>query len=144
MGFASQVQEMAPEEYFKELGKKFNEKRVFFWQEVLMGLTLDKAYERYGLDFMRSVSCNTPMMIVGSIEAAVSMDCIPNQLKHVASGLFFPILFLLFFNYNVVVGVGHDDPTLRGLVWATLALFLLVGVRGSGELNNRESHEKSK
>ena len=102
-----------------------------------MGLALDRAYERYGLDFMRSVSCNTLTMIVGSIEAAVSMDCIPNQLKHVTSGLFFPILFLLFFNYNVVVGVGHDDPLLRGLLWATLALFLLVGARGSGELNNK-------
>lgn len=144
MGFGQQAREMSPQEYFKELWKKFNEKRVFFWQEVLMGLALDKAYERYGLEFMRSVSCNTPMMIIASIESAVSMECIPNQLKHVASGLFFPLLFLLFFNFNVVVGVGHEDPLLRGLVWATLALFLLVGARGSGELNNKESREKTK
>ena len=59
----------------------------------------------------------------------------PPQLKHVASGLFFPILFLLFFNYNVVVGVGHEDPFLRGLVWSTLLLYLIVGLRGSGMMN---------
>lgn len=51
-------------------------------------------------------------------------------------GLFFPILFLLFFNFNVVVGIGHDDLLLRGMIWATMIFFTLAGLRGSGELNN--------
>lgn len=86
MGFPNQAQQMAPDDYFKELKKKYEEKRVFFWQEVLLGLALDKAYEKYGLEFMRSVTCNTPMMIVASIEAAVNFECIPKQLKHITSG----------------------------------------------------------
>lgn len=64
------------------------------------------------------------------------MECTPTSLKHVLSGLFFPLLFLLFFNYNAAVGVGHENETLKTLVWTTLALYLLVGFRGSGELNN--------
>lgn len=144
MGFPSQVQEMAPDEYFKELGKKFSEKRVFFWQEVVMGLALDKAYEKVGMDFMRSFSCHTPMMILSSLEAAISFECVPKRLRHVTSGLFFPILFLLFFNFNVVVGIGHENPLLRGLIWVTLAAYLLVGLRGSGEIGNAEGREKSK
>lgn len=144
MGFGNQVQEMSPEEYFKELGKKWKEQRVFFWQEVVMGVALDKAYERAGLEFMRSFSCNTPMIIVGSIQAAITFEWVPKRLRHITSGLFFPILFLLFFNFNVVVGIGHENPLLRTLVWATLAAYLLVGLRGSGELGGDEVKQQSK
>lgn len=99
-------------------------------------MALEKAFEKYGLNSLRSLNCNTLGMIVMSLENAVSFECTPSQLKHVFSGLFFPLLFLLFFNYNVAVGVGHENDTLRSLVWATLTLYLLVGLRGSGQLNN--------
>ena len=92
---------------------------------------------------MRSLGCNTAIMLVTSIEQAVSFDWIPKKIKHVTSGnstltlgLFFPLLFLLFFNYNVVVGVGKEDSFIRELIWTTMTLYLLVGLRGSGELNN--------
>ena len=58
--------------------------------------------------------------------------------------MFFPILFLLFFNFNVVVGIGHDDLLLRGMIWTTMIFFTLAGLRGSGELNNSEAKEKSR
>ena len=56
-----------------------------------MGAALDKSYEKYGLTFMRSLSCQTPMMMIGSIEAAVNFECIPKQLKHITSGIIYEI-----------------------------------------------------
>jgi hypothetical protein len=44
----------------------------------------------------------------------------------------------------VVVGLGHDHLLLRGLIWATLAVYLLVGLRGSGELNSEGTKQRSK
>ena len=40
---------------------------MFFWQELLQGVALDRAYERCGLDFMRSLSCQFLQMLVQSI-----------------------------------------------------------------------------
>lgn len=56
-----------------------------------MGAALDKFYEKYGLSFMRSFSCQTPMMMIGSIEAAANFECIPKQLKHITSGIMYAI-----------------------------------------------------
>jgi hypothetical protein len=34
---------------------------------VLTGAAFNKACDKYGLDFMHSLSCNTPAMIVASL-----------------------------------------------------------------------------
>ena len=46
MGFGGQQQEESPEEYLKNLKKKWEDKetRVFFWQELLHGVVIDRLY----------------------------------------------------------------------------------------------------
>ena len=50
-------------------------------------------------------------------------------------------MFLLFFNYNVVVGIGNTDELLKGLVATTLVLYLLVGLRGSSRFVGEKAQQ---
>lgn len=59
-------------------------------------------------------------------------------------GLFFPLLFLLFFNINVVVGVAAVDQLLRIMSATTLILYFLVGLRGNSRLNTDSMKNKTK
>ena len=65
-GLGLQAPHESPEEYFKNLKKRWNdqEERVFFWQEVLHGVALDRLYEKFGLDFMRSITCQPAILII--------------------------------------------------------------------------------
>ena len=78
----------SPDEYFKNLKKKWGneEERVFFWQEVLHGVALDRLYEKYGLDFMRSLTCQMPQMVIFSIQNMLNFDWIPSRLKPITAG----------------------------------------------------------
>ena len=77
-------------------------------------MVIDRFYERIGLDFMRSFTCQMPQMLVQTIEMMLNFSWVPLQLKPITSGtnrsklgMFFPLLILLFFNYNVVVGMAN-------------------------------------
>ena len=56
--------------------------------EVVTGITLDKIYHKFGLDFLRSISCQTPMMLAASIEMALAFEGIPYYVKHIIAGTF--------------------------------------------------------
>ena len=60
------------------------------------------------------------------------------------SGMFFPICILLFFNYNVVVGMADTDSLLKMMVYITMFLYLMVALRGSSVLKGERMEKKSK
>lgn len=77
--------------------------------------------------------------ILNPKHAQFRLDSLPTQTRHcrytfINSGLFFPIMFLIFFNYNVVVGVSAQNMLLKILSYVTISLFLLVAFRGKSEL----------
>jgi len=66
----------------------------------------------------------------------ISFDWVPLRIKPITNGLFFPLMFLLFFNYNVVVGVTATDDYLKVLAYTTMTLYLLVALRGCSSLKS--------
>lgn len=46
------------------------------------------------------------------------------------------MLFLMFFNFNITVGIGKENITLRYLIYSTLVAYIFVALRGSGNLNS--------
>lgn len=112
--------------------------RVFFWQELLHGVVIDRLYEKWGLDFMRSLTCQAPQMMIHTIQSMINFDWIPNRLKPIFCGMFIPIIILMFFNYNVVVGIAGNDNLLKGSMYLTAFVYLLAALRGSSVLNKPE------
>ena len=108
---------------------------------MLEGNVSSKMYEKWGIECMRSFTCHTLKMFVGTIQMMLNFDFVPIRLRHITSGLFFPLMFLLFFNYNVAVGIGHQNDLLKGMIATTLALYLLVGLRGSGRHRNEKAQQ---
>jgi len=44
--------------------------------------------------------------------------------------MFIPIIILMFFNYNVVVGVAGNDTLLKWSMYVTVFVYLLAAFRG--------------
>ena len=55
-----------------------------------------------------------------------------------------PIAILLFFNYNVVVGVASSDSTLKYSIYTTILMYVLTSLRGGSMLKNDRMRNKSK
>jgi hypothetical protein len=55
--------------------------------DILTGATLDKVYQKYSLDFMRSFSCQMPQALIGSIEMMLTFEWIPLALRSITSGI---------------------------------------------------------
>ena len=82
-------------------------------------------------------------MITHTIEMMLTFDWIPLRIKPIISGLFFPLIFLLFFNYNVVVGVSSTNDTLKYISYTTMIVYLLVCLRGNSKIDAQRMKELS-
>ena len=59
-------------------------------------------------------------------------------------GMLLPIAILLFFDYNVVVGMAASDDFLKWMIYFTLILYVAVALRGSSALIGERMKNKSK
>jgi hypothetical protein len=66
----------------------------------------------------------------------------PLQLKPFVSGLFFPLLFLMFFNYNIIANTISQDA-LKVFIMLTLFFYALVAIRGSGTIKTEKNRKKT-
>ena len=85
------LQNISPEEYFAALSHNFSNNRAFWWRELLEGNASSKMYEKWGIECMRSFSCHTLKMFVGTIQMMLNFDFVPMRMRHITSGTDSPI-----------------------------------------------------
>jgi len=84
-------------------------------------------------------------MIVAQAEMMFTCEWLPIWIRPFVSGLFFPLIFLLFFNFNVIYGVASLDFTALHLFsYLTILFYILTGLRTAGAVDIDEATQKSK
>lgn len=92
------------EEYFANLEKLKKESPELFWFEIYRGTAQNKLYQKWGLEFMRSLNLQPLLGIVGMVAMMLNCEWMPLRVKPFVSGrevfysrtLFWTVGFLIF------------------------------------------------
>ena len=79
------------------------------------------------------------MSVVGMAQMMTTCECMPLIARPFISGLFLPLLLIVFLNYNVLVGFNNDTDRSANLyiMLVPLVMFALTALRTSGSHSNK-------
>ena len=107
--------------------------------EIIRGTASEKLFEKWNLDFLRSLNCQMMMGVVGMASMMVTCEFMPLIARPFISGLFLPLVLVIFLNYNVLVGFDNDTNRSANIyiMLVPLVMFALTAIRSSGSHSNK-------
>lgn len=95
-----------------------------------------------GCHFISSLNCQILTGVVGMFHMMLNFECIPNIVRPFLSGMFWPLVILLFIHHNILK-IEFVPSVSAAIILLPLTLFVLIALRGPGNLSTDENIKRT-